>query len=183
MNWNALSPYLVPLLVGAILLRRALRAQKAKRVRFATLWIFPALLLLVTVSSVVREPAIGIGVVVAFVVAALAGAAIGWYRVHTLEFSVDSETGRISARANQWGALLVVGLIALRYLADFALKTLGFTAGAGLVHATDAMLIFTTAMLVARSIHTWIRAHAALSAQRSGTPGEAAPQAGNGRRP
>lgn len=168
MNWSALSPYLVPLLVGAILLRRAMRAQKAKRVRFATLWIFPVLLLVVTLSSVAREPAVGLGVVVAFVGAAAAGAAIGWYRVHTLEFSVDPEKQRITARANQWGALLVVGLIALRYLADIALKKLGFTDGADLVHATDAMLVFTTGMLVARCIHTWMRARAALAAHRDG---------------
>ncbi|MGH6887617.1 MAG: hypothetical protein ACREHF_00190 [Rhizomicrobium sp.] len=182
MNWHTLSPYLVPLLVAAIVLRRALRAQKAKRVRFATLWVFPALLLLVTAVSISREPAIGIGVVLAFAGAGAAGAAIGWYRVHTLEFSVDSETGRISARANRWGALLVVGLIALRYLADIALKKLGFTAGADLVHATDGMLVFTTAILVARSIHTWIRARAALAAHRS--PQQTAgptPQTGNGR--
>lgn len=167
MNWNALSPYLVPLLVGAILLRRALRAQKPKRVRFATLWIFPVLLFLVTVSSLAREPAVGIGVVVAFIIAALAGGAIGWYRVHTLEFSVEAESGRILARANRWGAILVVGLIAVRYLSDVALKKLGLTAGADLVHVTDAMMVFTTAMLLARSIHTWIRARAALAAHRN----------------
>lgn len=182
MNWNALSPYLVPLLVGAILLRRAMRAQKAKRVRFATLWIFPSLLLVVALSSIAREPAVGIGVVLAFVGAAAAGAAIGWYRVHTLEFSVDPEKGRITARANKWGALLVVGLIAVRYLADIALKKLGFAAGADLVHATDATMVFTAAMLVARAVHTWIRARAALAAHRRGisAPG-AVPQIENGR--
>lgn len=168
MNWNALSPYLVPLLVGALLLRRAMRAQKAKRVRLATLWIIPSLLLLVTLSSLARERAVGIGVATAFVAAAAAGAAIGWYRVHTLEFSVDPEKGRILARANQWGAAIVVGLIAVRYLADIALKKLGFTAGVDLMHATDGMLVFTTAILVARSVHTWVRARAALEAHRRG---------------
>ncbi|HEY3778385.1 MAG TPA: hypothetical protein VGL35_10050 [Rhizomicrobium sp.] len=170
MNWNALSPYLVPLLVGAILLRRALRAQKAKRVRFATLWIFPILLLLVTLTSLAREPATGFGVIAAFVAAGLAGGTIGWYRVHTLAFSVEAESGRISARPNKWGALLVLGLIALRYFADVALKRLGFAKGADLVHATDAVMVFTTAMLVAQSVHTWIRARAALSAHRSSAP-------------
>jgi hypothetical protein len=170
MNWHELSPYLVPLLVGAIILRRVLRAQKPQRVRFATLWIFPILLLLVTASSLAREPSYGIGFIAALVVAALAGSAIGWYRVHTLEFSVDDQSGRISARSNQWGALLVVGLIALRYLADVALKQFGFTAGTHVVHVTDATLVFTTAMLVARNVHTWIRARAALAAHRNSAP-------------
>ncbi len=64
------------------------------------------------------------------------------------------------------GALLIVGLIALRYGADLALKKLGLDAGANLVHATDAMLLFSTSMLVARSVHTWKRARALLDAQR-----------------
>ena len=167
MNWNALSPYVVPLLVAAILLRRAFRVQKAKRVRFASLWLFPLLLILVTWSSLAREQTLEIGAIVALLAAALGGGALGWFRVHALEFSVDPATGRVSARATQWGALLVVALIASRYLADLTFNKLGLAAGAGFVHATDAMLVFTTTALVARNIHTWIRARAALSAHRS----------------
>jgi hypothetical protein len=166
MDWHALSPYLFPLLIAALLLRRTLRAQKARTVRMTRLWLFPILLLLTTAMSLAKEPSPGILVVIAFVVACLAGGAIGWYRVHTLEFSLDTESGKVSARATRLGALLIVGLIALRYLADLAMRKLGLTTGANLVRASDATLIFSTSMFVARSAHTWIRARALLAAHR-----------------
>ena len=76
-----------------------------------------ALLLFVTVNSIWHEGFPGFLVVLVFTVAAGAGAAIGWFRVHTLEFSLDAESGKVSARATQFGALMIVGLIGLRYLA------------------------------------------------------------------
>jgi hypothetical protein len=166
MDWNALSPYILPLLVAAFLVRRAMREQKPKRVRFTRLWLFPAILLLVTWSSLARESAPGFLVATLFLLVIAIGSAIGWYRVHTLEFSVDPDSGKVSARATQLGALLIVGLIALRWGAEFALKKLGPHAGTELVHASDAMLLLSTSMFVARSVHTWIRARALVAAHR-----------------
>jgi hypothetical protein len=165
MDWHALSPFLLPLLVAAILVRRAMRTQKPKRVRFTLLWLYPAFLLLVTIPAVMKEPSPSLAVIAATLVACVAGAAIGWFRVHTVEFSVDSGSGKVSMRATQLGALLIVGLIALRYLADLALKQLGWNTG---VYASNAMLVFATSMLVARSAHTWIRARALVLAHRAG---------------
>src|SRR5438552_2357568 len=160
------SPTIVPLVVAALLLRRAARAQKPRTVRMQRLWIFPALLLLVTLMSLWREGFPGLLLALVFAAAALAGGAIGWFRVHTLEFSLDRESGKVSARATQLGALLVVGLVGLRYLADVAIKQFGLNAGGNVVHATDATLIFTTSMFVARSTHTWIQARALIAAHR-----------------
>lgn len=166
MDWHALAPYLVPLLVAAIILRRVMRVQKPRTIRVERLWIFPSLLLAATVLSLERENRSGIWILALFLASTGLGAAIGWFRVHTLEFSLDSESGAVSARATRLGALLIFGLIALRYGAELALKKLGSNAGANLVHATDAMLIFSTSMLVARSIHTWIRARALLDGNK-----------------
>ena len=174
----SLSPFIVPLVVGAIVLRRAMRAQKPQTVRTTRLWIFPSLLLFVTVMSLWHEGFPGFVAALVFVAAGAAGGAIGWFRVHTLEFSVDKESGKVSARASQLGALLIVGLIALRYLADYAVKQFGLNAGGNLVHATDATLIFSSAMLMARSAHTWIRARALIAAHRQGTLPAAVPAAG-----
>lgn len=163
MHWSAL---IVPLLVAAIVLRRALRAQKPRTVRTTRLWIFPGLLLLVTLTSLTHEGFPAPLVALVFIVAAAAGGAIGWFRVHTLEFSLDAESGKVSQRATQFGAFLILGLIGLRYLADYAIKAFGLNAGAKLLHATDATLLFSTSMLVARSIHTWIKARALIAAHK-----------------
>ncbi|HEX3431428.1 MAG TPA: hypothetical protein VHT03_11135 [Rhizomicrobium sp.] len=130
------------------------------------LWMFPGLLLLVTVTSLWHERFPGFLVALVFLASSAAGGAIGWFRVHTLEFSLDAESGEVSARATQFGALVIVGLIGLRYLADYAIKTFGLNAGANVIHATDATLIFSTSMLVARSAHTWIKARALVAAHR-----------------
>jgi hypothetical protein len=163
MHWSAL---IVPLLVAAIVLRRALRAQKPRTVRTTRLWIFPGLLLLVTLTSLAHEGFPAPLVALVFIVAAAAGGAIGWFRVHTLEFSLDAESGKVSQRATQFGAFLILGLIGLRYLADYAIKAFGLNAGAKVLHATDATLLFSTSMLVARSIHTWIKARALIAAHK-----------------
>lgn len=162
-----LSPFIAPLLIGALLLRRAMRVQKPQTVRTIRMWIFPGLLLLVTVMSLWHEGFPGILVTLLFIVATAAGGAIGWFRVHTLEFSLDAESGRVSSRATQFGVLLIVGLIAIRYLGDYAIKAFGLTAGLKLLHATDATLLFSTSMLVARSIHTGIKARALIAAHRA----------------
>ena len=109
-----LSPLIAPLLVAALVLRRAMRAQKPRTVRTTRLWIFPGLLLFVTVMSLWHESFPGFVVPLVFIAAAGAGGAIGWFRVHTLEFSLDAESGKVSARATQLGALSIVGLIAIR---------------------------------------------------------------------
>jgi hypothetical protein len=161
-----LSPLIAPLLVAALVLRRAMRVQKPRTVRMTRLWIFPGLLVFVTLMSLWHEGIPGFLVALIFLAAVAAGGAIGWFRVHTLEFSLDAESGQVSARATQLGALLIVGLIGLRYLADYAIKTFGFSAGANVIHATDATLLFSTSMLVARSVHTWIRARALIATHR-----------------
>jgi hypothetical protein len=170
MDLHTLSPLIVPLIVAVVLLRRAMREQKPKRVRFTRLWLFPALLLLVTIPSLMNGPTPGILASLAWLVAMVVGGLIGWYRVHTLEFTLDAESGKVSARATQFGALLLVGLIALRYGAEFLVKNLGLGTGEGFVYFTDAMLLFSTSMFVARSVHTWIRAKALVVAHKAAVP-------------
>ena len=170
MDWHTFSPLILPLIVAAFLLRRAMREQKPKRVRFTGLWLFPALLLLVTISSVTHGSQPGILVSIAWLIAMVLGGLVGWYRVHTLEFTLDAESGKVSARATQFGALLIVGLIALRYGADFVIKKLGLGSGDGVDYATDAMMLLSTSMYVARSVHTWIRARALVIAHRAAPP-------------
>ena len=119
MDWKQIGPYLLPLLVAAILARRMMRAQKPRTVRLGRLWLLPALLLFATWTTLAHEelPGIvsGIVSVLVFVVATALGGLIGWFRVHTLEFTRDAGTGKITSRGSQLDVLFVVGLIAVRY--------------------------------------------------------------------
>jgi len=157
MDWKQLAPFLVPVLVVALFARRMIRAQQHQPVRIQRLWIIPAILLVLTGLTLAREPAPSLPVILAFVLAAAAGGAVGWYRVHTLEFTVDPETGAVLSRATPFGALLLVGLLIFRYGMKYVLTDEGVR-GVDLVHWTDGALLFTAAMLTAQSAHTWVRA-------------------------
>ncbi len=72
-----LAPYIAPLLVLLIVLRRA---GRAKRLRTANMWIIPALAVLATGSTLAREPFPAVVALGLFVLAALAGAGVGYFR-------------------------------------------------------------------------------------------------------
>lgn len=152
-----IAPYVVGLLVAALLARRVLKAQQPQRVKMARLWILPAILVVAMVLSMANEPVPGMLAVGAFLVAAAAGAALGWFRVHTLEFSIDPETGAISTKSTPVGAFLLVGLLGFRYALKYVLHEQGVS-GVNLVRWTDGAMIFTVSMLIAQSTHTWVRA-------------------------
>lgn len=169
-----IAPYLVALLVAALLVRRVIKSQKPRAVNLRRLWILPVILVTTTGTTLANEPVPSPLAMVAFVLAGTAGAALGWFRVHTLEFSVDPETRAISSKATPLGAILLIGLLVFRYALKYALHLEGVR-GVDLVRWTDGAMMFTLGMLVAQSAHTWIRAHRLLPPRAptpiSGSPG------------
>ncbi len=157
MDWKQLTPYIVPLLIVALLARRVMRAQKAQAVKMHRLWIVPAILLVMTALTLANGPKPSILAGLAFCVAAVAGGALGWYRVHTLEFSVDPESGAVLSKSTPFGAFLLVGLLLFRYVVKFALSDEGIK-GVDLVLFTEGGLLFSGGMMIAQSVHTWVRA-------------------------
>lgn len=171
MDWKQFAPYLVPVLIVVLLARRVMRAQEPRKVRPERLWITPALLLFAVASTFANSPVPPAFVIGALVVATAAGAAFGWYRVHTLEFSLDPESGAIMSKATPLGAIVLVALIVFRYALKYFLNDEGVR-GVELLWWTDGGLVFSAGMLVAQSAHTWVRAHklrpAAVPSQVSG---------------
>jgi hypothetical protein len=162
MNWKELAPYFVPVVVLALLARRVIKAQRARAVRPRRLWIFPAILLLATIVTLAREPAPGLLAMAAFILAAGAGGSLGWFRVHTLEFNADPETGAVTSKSTPLGAFLIVGLLLARYGIKYIEADAGVT-GASLARWADGGLIFSAAMMIAQSVHTWVRARRLLT--------------------
>jgi hypothetical protein len=162
MNWKELAPYFVPVLVLALLARRVMKAQKPRAVRPGRLWVFPAILLLATIVTLAKEPAPGLLAMGAFFLAAVAGGSLGWFRVHTLEFNADPETGAITSKATPLGAFLIVGLLLARYGIKYIEADMGVT-GSGLARWADGGLIFSAVMMIAQSVHTWVRARKLLT--------------------
>jgi membrane protein CcdC involved in cytochrome C biogenesis len=157
MSWKELAPYLIPVLVMALLARRVMKAQQPSAVRLWRLWLLPGVLLALTGVTLAHEPTPGILAIIAFILVSAGGASLGWFRVHTLEFTVDPETGTIFSKSTPVGAMILVALLMFRYAVKYVLAGEGIS-GVQLVRWTDGALIFTAAMLVAQSAHTWVRA-------------------------
>ncbi|MGD0189189.1 MAG: CcdC protein domain-containing protein [Rhizomicrobium sp.] len=157
MDWKQLAPYLAVLLAVALFARRLIRSQSPRAVRTSRLWIFPAILLVLTGVTLVTGPRPPLIALAAFVAAACAGGALGWFRVHTLEFSVDPESGAVMSKSTPFGAFLIVGLLLFRYALRYFEAELGIR-GPQLLLWTEGLLLFLAAMMVAQSIHTWVQA-------------------------
>lgn len=166
MLWKDFAPYLVALLAGALIVRRLAKAQQARSVKTSRLWVVPSVLVVSTAMTLASVPAPSFLTIIAYLFAAGAGGAFGWYRVHTLEFSIDPNSGAIMSKATPLGAIVLVGLLLFRYALKYFLQTEGL-AGLALARWTDGLLVFTAAMLVTQSVHTWVRARQLLPGKAS----------------
>lgn len=158
-----LIPYLVPLLVVALIIRRS---GRSRRVNLARMWVAPAIFALMTFGALAAEPLPSLAVVTAFAASALAGGGLGYLRALHQELSIDPQTGTISSKATAIGTLLVLGLFVLRFglkLAFPQLQAHGH-AGAQVAAAANGLLIFTVTMLVVQSVLIWSRAQPLLAA-------------------
>jgi hypothetical protein len=159
MSW--IGPYLVPLVIAALVLRRMIKTQKSRPVRFWRLWLIPSILVFIALATLFSSFP-GFIALLFMVLAAAAGGALGWFRVHTLQFSTDPETGAVHSKGTPLSAVLFVGLFAARWGLKSVFQDTGLAAATSFVHWTDAGLMFTASLLAAQSAHTWVRARAVL---------------------
>ncbi len=170
-----IAPYLVPLLVVALMARRIIR-NPPRKVRIASLWVAPMIALLGTGTTLAMAPMPQLFWIVGFAAAAALGGTIGFLTSHHQEFSIDYETGTITSRATPIGLILFAGLFAVRYALRFAFPQMsgGYAYGGPMVHPsadvlawTDAGLIFSTAMLLARAATTFLRTRPLIEAHKA----------------
>jgi hypothetical protein len=155
--WHMASSVVVPLAALGLMIRRNLRER---RVRTARLWIYPVILGGLTAVTVARGPVPGIGAIAGFVASAAAGAGFGYLRARHQQLSRDPQTGQIVSRATPLGLILIAGFFVLRYGLEFFTHTRDLPHALGLQRATDAGLIFSTAMIFARQWEIWCRTRA-----------------------
>jgi hypothetical protein len=175
--WKQLTPYIVPLFVAALIVRRSGRAKKVRLVR---MWIIPAFLGLALVATLSSEPAPGPLVIVGFLVAAFVGGGLGYLRASHLHLSIDPKTGEVSSRATTIGTLLIVFLFMARFGLKQAFPELSAPhhhhGGAGIVQWSDIFLTFTVAMLIAQTVWIQNRIKPLLAEHAARTSGAASPE-------
>jgi len=156
-------PYIVPLIVAVLILRRAGRAQKISMNR---MWIRPAIITLMAGAGLFVGPFPGLIAIAAFVAAAGAGAGFGYLRARHQLISIHPETGEVSSQATMIGTLLFLGIIAVRYGVKLAFPQMANPGhgGAQVILVTNCLLLFTAAMFITQTALIWSRTRPLLAA-------------------
>ncbi|MGH6870530.1 MAG: hypothetical protein ACREHE_03395 [Rhizomicrobium sp.] len=169
-DWQHATPYIVPLLVVALLARRLIR-NPPRKVKVGRLFIQPVIALAATAATLAATPAPPLFWIVGYAIALGAGVGIGFLSAHHQEFALDSETGTITSRATPIGSILVVVLFAVRFGLKLVFPQLGGSPGghpsADVLAWTDAGLVFSSAMIVTRAVVTWLRTKPLIDAHKS----------------
>lgn len=176
---KTIVPYVVPLLV-IILVARRLITNPARKVRVGGLWIMPLIVLAATIATLVMMPKPPLFWIAGYALAAVLGGSVGFLTSHHQEFSLDYDTGTITSKATPLGTILIGALFALRFGLKMIFPQLGGGAGYGAYSGghplhpsadvlawTDAGLIFSTGILIARAATTYFRARPLLEAHKA----------------
>lgn len=162
MSFKDFAPYIVPLLVVALLGLRAFRAQAPQRIRPNRLWMGPVYIAVAMGFVLWTSPVPGLLEIALFVGAAVLGAGAGYLRALHQQFSIEPETGNVMSKASPLGAILFIGI----FLVRFALNTwmhggaqpdMTQPPSGQLLVYTDAMLFFAFAMVSASAWEVWRR--------------------------
>lgn len=172
--WHEIVPYVVPLVVLALILRRGLKSRPSK-LRLGALWLMPVLIALATASLLAGSPPPTAIWIAGFIFALALGLPLGWLRARHMEIAVDPETGTLTSKATPIGTLLVVALFLVRFALKLAFPQLdtqpgAHPAGPALLW-TDAALLFSTGLVWGRAVTTWLRARPLLLDHRTGSAG------------
>lgn len=174
MERDGLLDYLPIGVVLLIILRRAGRSQK---VNVERMWITPLLAGVAVWSSMSRESMPGVAAIAIFVAATLLGAGSGYFRALHIELTRDPATGEIMSKATQFGTILIVFFLLVRFgLKYLTTGSLGpniphpgqaAAHGVDIFRLADAGTIFAMAMMIGQRLEILRRAHLML---REGGP-------------
>lgn len=146
MNPGEMQIVLPMLFAVAIIALRAPKMMQPRRFRPATLWIGPALMLVLSAMLLAVRPMPSPAHIVGIAVAFVAGCGLGFARAKLVRIAFDPETGMLTQRGTPFGILLLVGLLILRS----GLRLLAVDRpdlGIDLNAATDLMLFFAFGLL------------------------------------
>lgn len=161
---TVVGPLLTLALVLVIRLRRP-QTEKPLSARF--LWLAPLLYLAAVAAMLIRHPPMLGGWLVLFAGLSL-GAAVGWLRGRMFALRIDPESGAVLRRRSRAAVVLLIGMVAARFLANL---WLGPSSGSSLrgeqtLFATDFMLGCVLALLAVTKVEIAIRARRLLADYR-----------------
>ena len=186
MSLHQLQPYIVPLIVVVFLARRLMR-NKPQKVKTNRIFLVPILVVIATAITLSSAPLprpwmLWVPVDIA---ALLAGLVAGFLSAHHQEFALDYDTGIITSKATPIGTIIFCALFAAKFALKFLLpdvngspfQATSYLPDSPIPHAphsgpayimgfTDAGIILSAGMLLARAATTYLRAQPLLAAHK-----------------
>jgi hypothetical protein len=168
-------PYLVPLLVIALLAARMSRSMQGRPIKPSRLWIRPIFIAVFMGLTLAVSPAPGPLGLALFGLAVVLGLGFGYLLAHHQAFTLDPATGVITSKTSPLGMVLFVGVFGGRYVFNTMMRS-GQAPGKLAAHSgqvllySEVALVFLLAMVGAQAWEIWRRTrplvaeHAALAA-------------------
>ena len=153
--------------IGIIVVIMALRMRgmsKMRPLKLGSLWIVPAVYLVVAALMFIQLPPTG-WVAIASAVGLAIGAAVGWQRGKMMHIHVDPETHALNQKASPAAMLFLIVLIAVR---AGARSVLGETSGVSPAMLTDPLIAFALGMFTLTRLEMYLRAKRLLEEVRGG---------------
>jgi len=153
--------------IGIFVLVMALRFRRMSKMRplkLESLWVIPAIYIVIAAIMFVELPPSG-SIAVASVVGLLAGAAIGWLRGTMMHIHVDAKTHALNQKASPTAVLFLVALVVVR---AGARSVLGQDSGISPAMLTDPLIAFAVGMFTLTRLEMYLRAKRLLEEARAG---------------
>jgi hypothetical protein len=156
---------LLPFVIIAVVLALRFRSMSKERpLKLQSLWVVPAVYLLVAGSMLVAlpPPLMGWGLVS---VGLALGLLVGWHRGKLIRIERNAETGELRQRASPLAMVLLAALVVLKLGARQVFGEAAATQpGSGAMLLTDAFLGFALGLLSATRAELYLRGRQLLSA-------------------
>jgi hypothetical protein len=152
--------------IGVIIVVMALRMRRMGKMRplkLETLWVVPAIYLVVAVLMFVQLPPTG-WVAIAAAIGLVIGAGVGWQRGKMMHIHVDPETHALNQKASPAAMFFLIALIIVRKGGQVLLGT---EAGVSPAMLTDPLIAFALGMFTLTRLEMYLRAKRLLEAART----------------
>src|SRR5690349_7095236 len=153
--------------IGIIVVIMALRMRgmsKMRPLKLGSLWIVPAVYLVVAALMFVQLPPTG-WVAIASAVGLAIGAAVGWQRGKMMQIHLDPKTHALNQKASPAAMIFLIALIVVRMGARSVLGQSGSISPAML---TDPLIAFALGMFTLTRLEMYLRAKRLLEEVRQG---------------
>src|SRR5437762_10519427 len=151
--------------IGIIVIVMALRLRRMGQMRplkLGSLWIVPALYLIVAALMFAQLPPTG-WVAIASAVGLILGAGLGWQRGKMMHIHVDRKTNALNQKASPAAMFFLITLVIVR---TGARGVIGQTSGVSPAMLTDPLIAFALGMFSVQRIEMYLRAKRLLEEAR-----------------